>query len=198
MPTALGPLFFLPFHLVHHHLVARTFPNKPITYPLHLVFAILQYCVEHFSAELPSIAAYNQLLVGIAIGLGPVFYYLAYHRTTGPKSFVWAGVAIFLVTVPLFKGLELGFPKDDPLEQAAANLNWVHSYWHLLFHSIVVGMQALTTYYVPWNPSGKLVTPSRASLSTMPASPTPVRSMPNEACSPKRAVKAMWAKPKDA
>ena len=96
---------------------------KKFTYPAHLLFTLVQYAIEHFSAEFPSVAALGAILVPIAISMAPITYYCAYKKTTGPKSHIWAAVAIFLVTLPLFKGLELGFPKDDPAEQAQANLD---------------------------------------------------------------------------
>jgi len=200
---ALHPLVYLPFHLAGHHMIARTFGNKKIMYPAHLVFAVTQYLVEHYSAEFPSIASLNGALVAIAIFVTtPLFYYNAYKKTTGPKSLVLGGVGVFFAVLPVFKGLELGFPKDDPLEQAAANLDPVHSYWHLALHLVLFFNGLMTTFYVPWDPE------KTAARSTVPSSPkhrtlntASAHKTSQEACSPKIKVKhtaAAWPKPKAA
>jgi len=151
-PAALHPLTYLPFHLLSHHLVARVFPNKAITYPAHLAFALTQYVIEHFIEEVPTLAAANGALVAAAIFLiTPYYYYRAFKHTRSSKSLVWAGLAVFLVALPVFKGLDQGFPKDDPVEQAAANRDQAHSYWHLLIHAILLVNGALVSYGVPWN-----------------------------------------------
>ena len=198
--SALHPLTFLPFHLANHHMLARTLPYRRITYPLHLIFSITQYLVEHFSAEFPTIASMNAPLVSIAISLAPYFYYRSYKTTTGPKSLVWASVAIFLISLPLFKGLELGFPKDDPMEEAAANKDVAHSYWHLVLHITLFLNSLLSTYHVPWNPQQPVISkvpasPKHRTLSTSPSHKFAV----SEGCSPKLNVKsafATWSKPK--
>lgn len=189
----LGPLVFLPFHLFQHHLIARCYPAKSVTYPLHLAFTVLQYLVEHFSAEFPTIASLNGLLVAIALSTGPLVFYCAYHRTTGPKSHVLAALAIFLVAVPVFKAFEFGFPKDDPAEQAQANLEVAHTWKHLVLHCVVVFMNVLTSYNVPWTPA-KALTPSSEMLSTKPTSPMR-KLVPEEECSPRGKV-AGWGKTK--
>jgi len=168
-PQALHPLTYLPFHLVGHHLTARLFPYKRITYPAHLIFAVSQYCVEHYSAEFPSVAALGPALVGIALSMAPYIYYRAFKTTEGPKALVWAALASFLPILFVFKGLELGFPKDTPEEQAVANLDRAHSLWHLLLHVLLLGNQLLVSCGVPWSPKADqpaaLVPPSPA-LST--------------------------------
>merc|ERR1719271_2233771 len=118
--TALHPLTFLPFHLISHHLTARVFPNKRVTYPAHLAFTLVQFTIEHYSAEFPSVASFGPALVGV------------------------------LLALPVFKGLELGFPKDTPEEQAAANLDRTHSLWHLVLHGILVLNGLMVSYGVPW------------------------------------------------
>merc|ERR1719258_432514 len=85
-----------------------------------------QYCVEHFSAELPSVAAFGPLLVAMTLGMAPYIYYRALKATEGPKALIWAAIAMFPVMLGVFKGLELGFPKDTPEEQAVANLDRTH------------------------------------------------------------------------
>lgn len=203
--TALHPLVYLPFHLAGHHMLARTLSNKHLTYPAHLCFAVMQYLVEHYSAEFPSIAALNGALVAITIFVTtPLFYYNAYKKTTGPKSLVLAGVGVFLLALPVFKGLELGFPKDDPLEQAAANLEPVHSYWHLVLHLVIFFNGLMTTFYVPWDPEKMAAragavpsSPKHRTLNTSSAH----KMVAQEACSPKLNVKsaeAAWPKPKAA
>jgi len=161
--TAIHPLVFLPFHLVSHHLTARTFANKKWTYPAHLALTLMQYMAEHFSAEFPSLAEYGALLVPLALSLVPYYYYRSLKHTTGPKHLVWAGLAVFVLALLTFKGLELGFPKDDPAEQAIANLDPTHSYWHLLLHVVLLINGALVSSYVPWNPPKE--------LPAMPSSP---------------------------
>jgi len=193
----LGPLVFLPFHLLQHHLIARCLPAKTVTYPLHLTFTVLQYLVEHYSAEFPTIASMNALLVAIAIGTGPLFFYYAYKNTSGPRGQVLAAIAIFLVAVPGFKGFEFGFPKDDPAEQAQANLEVAHTWKHLVLHCVVVFMDALASHNVSWTPA-KTLTPSSEMLSTKPTSP--MRKLaPEEECSPRRKeAQAGWGKTKAA
>jgi len=190
--TALHPLTYLPFHLVGHHLTARTFPNKRVTYPLHLLFSLAQYATEHYSAEFPSVASFGPALVGIALATAPYFYYRAFKTTTGPKSLIWAGLAVFLIALPVFKGLELGFPKDTPDEQAAANLDRTHSLWHLVLHMVVLVNGLVVSYGVPWTSPDQLA----------PASPAHTTlghrtSFQAEACSPTRGYKGSKAeKPK--
>merc|ERR1711988_1470659 len=75
---------------------------------------------------------------GIALLMAPYTYYRALKTTQGPKWLIWAGLAIFLIALPVFKGLELGFPKDTPEEQAVANLDRTHSLWHLVLHVVVL------------------------------------------------------------
>lgn len=207
---ALHPLTYLPFHLASHHLTARNFSAKKFTYPAHLLFTLVQYAIEHFSAEFPSVAALGAILVPIAISMAPITYYCAYKKTTGPKWHIWAAVAIFLVTLPLFKGLELGFPRDDPTEQAQANLDPTHSYWHLVLHVVILLNGILTTYHVPWSAAAakpaklvKLVeTPASPKARTLPSSSWEYhRSVVDDACSsPKRkaGLKAAWDKLKAA
>merc|ERR1719473_414453 len=151
--TALHPLTFLPFHLISHHLTARVFPNKRVTYPAHLAFTLVQYAIEHYSAEFPSVASFGPALVGVALALTPYVYYRALKTTTGPKALIWAGLAIFLLALPVFKGLELGFPKDTPEEQAAANLDRTHSLWHLVLHAVILVNGLMVSYGVPWTTS---------------------------------------------
>merc|ERR1719353_675797 len=79
---ALHPLTFLPFHLLSHHLVARVFPNKAVTYPLHLAFALTQYVIEHYIEEVPTLASFNGALVAFAVvGITPYYYYRAWKYT---------------------------------------------------------------------------------------------------------------------
>merc|ERR1719152_79192 len=147
-PAALHPLTYLPFHLT-----ARVFPNKKITYPAHLAFTLVQFAIEHYSAEFPSVAAFGPALVAVALGLAPYTYYRALKTTTGPKALVWAGLAVFLLALPVFKGLELGFPKDTPEEQAVANLDRTHSLWHLVLHAVILINGLMVSYGVPWTAS---------------------------------------------
>jgi len=151
--TALHPLTFLPFHLISHHLTARVFPNKRVTYPAHLAFTLVQYTIEHYSAEFPSVASFGPALVLVALSVAPLTYYYAFKRTTGNKSLIWAALAVFLLALPVFKGLELGFPKDTPEEQAAANLDRTHSLWHAVLHTVVLVNGLMVSYGVPWNPT---------------------------------------------
>jgi len=162
--TAVHPLVFLPFHLAGHHLTARVFPKKAVTYPAHLALTIVQYLSEHYSAELPELAQYGAVLVPIVLSLVPYYYYRAFKHTTGPKWRVWAGLAMFVGALVTFKVLELlpGFPKDDPAEQALANQDVAHSYWHLFIHVMLLVNGLLVSACVPWNTEATLV----------PASPT--------------------------
>lgn len=204
MALALHPLVYLPFHMAGHHMTARCFSHKKVTYPLHFIFSLVQYMVEHFSAEFPTIAALNGALVAITISMAPVFYYCAYHKTTGPKSLVWLGVAMFFVILPTFKGLELGFPKDDPAEQAQANLEAAHSYWHLLLHVALASMQLVVTYHVPWSPKAETVevpvSPAHSTLSRIARERSEMGcGAPDSPCSPRKqkatgmgGAKARW------
>jgi len=205
--AALHPLIFLPFHLISHHLTARTFANKKYTYPAHLALTLAQYTAEHFSAEFPTLAEYGAMLVPIALSLVPYYYWRAFKNTTGPKSLVWGGLAVFFLALPIFKGLELGFPKDDPAEQALANEDRSHSLWHLLLHCVLLANGLLVSWYVPWSPSKDVNTEAVNTKGPMvPSSPTHrtlrVRgSALNSDCapSPKGSFKAHWpAKPKAA
>lgn len=195
---ALHPLVFLPFHLVGHHLTARLLPNRRITYPLHLAFSMTQYCVEHFSRELPSVAAFGPLLVLLTISMGPYSYYRGFKLTEGPKALVWIALVGFFVILGGFKGAELGFPKDDPEEQAAANLDRTHSLWHFVLHVAILVDQLLLSYGVPWTPTAErnaLVPPSPMH-STRAARDFKVPA--EEACSPRGAKQrgfATWAAP---
>merc|ERR1719271_1929402 len=164
--TALHPLTFLPFHLISHHLTARVFPNKKVTYPAHLVFTLVQYTIEHYSAEFPSVASFGPALVGIALALAPYTYYRAFKTTTGPKALIWAALAVFLLALPVFKGLELGFPKDTPEEQAAANPDRTHSLWHIVLHVVVLLNGLMVSWGVPWT-----ATQPEQSEQLAPASP---------------------------
>lgn len=151
--SALHPLTYLPFHLAAHHLTARVFPNKKLTYPAHLLFTIAQYTTEHYSIEFPSVAAFGPALVVAAFALLPYTYYRAFKTTTGPKWLIWAALALFLLAVPVFKGLELGFPKDTPEEQAAANRDRTHSLWHVVLHMVGLINGLMVSYGVPWTSS---------------------------------------------
>merc|ERR1711918_4625 len=152
--TALHPLVYLPFHLASNHLSARIFPNRQFTYPALVAFTLLQYGVEHFGAELPTLASYNEVLVPIAIAIGPLSYYFAHKRWSEarcPKYVLWLGIASFPFLLGFFKGFEFGFPKDDPMEQAAANLDPTHSYKHLILHIAILIQGAAVSYGVPWD-----------------------------------------------
>ena len=207
--TALHPLVYLPFHLAGHHMTARAFSHKPVTYPLHLAFSLMQFTVEHFSAEFPTLASANGALVAITVSLVPVFYYCAYHKTTGPKSHVWLAIGMFLITLPVFQGLELGFPKDDPTEQAAANLDPVHSYWHLVLHVVITVNLLVATYHVPWHPKAEVEVPASPGHSTLAQLRTNEAGfgVPDSPCSPRKRPasatpggrlwpKALWPKTK--
>jgi len=148
--AALHPLTYLPFHLIGHHLTARLFPSRSITYPLHLVFALAQYAVEHYNEEFPSVAAMSPLLVAIGLSLAPYSYYRALKVTEGPKWLIWLALGTFLFVVPFFKHNELGFPKDTPAEQAVANKDYTYSMWHLCIHCIGLVTQLMVAYGVPW------------------------------------------------
>lgn len=183
--AAIPALAYAPFHAVSNHMVARTMPMKAVTYPLNLSFAILQYAVEHFSSEFPTIAALNPLLVFIAIFVQtPAFYYCALKKTTGSKAQIWLSVALFFGGAIVFKGLELGFPKDTPEEQAAANLDPVHSYWHMFLHVFLLCNGFLATRNVPWSPKAE-TTPSSPKARTL--KPSVVRLANEPPCSPKKA-----------
>jgi len=195
---ALHPLIYLPFHLVGHHLTARLLPNRRVTYPMHLAFSLTQYCVEHFSGELPSVAAFGPLLVLLTLSMAPYSYYRAFNLTEGPKALIWVALAGFFVIMGVFKGGELGFPKDDPAEQAAANLDRTHSLWHLLLHVAILVDQLLLSYGVPWTPKAErsaLVPPSPAH-STRTAARL-FKAPAEEACSPHGAKRgfAAWGAP---
>jgi hypothetical protein len=195
---ALNPLVYLPFHLLGHHLTARLLPHKRVTYPAHLVFTLLQYIVEHYTAEFPSIAAMGPALVALALAMAPYIYYRAFKTTLRPKAQVWAALSLFFVSLGVFKGLELGFPKDTPEEQAIANLDRTHSLWHLLVHVVVLVIQVLVAFGVRWNPKADvvLVPPSPKHSTTRT---TRLAEMP---CSPHSPSKSHglnnWSKPKAA
>merc|ERR1719238_1071806 len=191
---ALHPLVFLPFHLIGHHLTARLLPNRRVTYPLHFIFAMTQYCVEHFSAELPSVAAFGPLLVAITLGMAPYIYYRALKATEGPKALIWAAIAMFPVMLGVFKGMELGFPKDTPEEQAEANLDRMHSLWHFVLHVAVLVNQLMVAYGVPWTPKAErsaLVPPSPAH--TTRAAVRQFKTPTEEPCSPQKRGVSRWA-----
>merc|ERR1711998_129047 len=145
------------------------FDNKHITYPAHLAFSLVQYTVEHFSAEFPTLASLNGLLVVITVALAPFTYYKAWNKTTGPKILVLAAIASFPIILGVFKGLELGFPKDDPAQQALANLDRMHSLWHVALHVAVLLNGMLTTAYVPWSASGAALVPGSPKATTKKA-----------------------------
>ena len=150
-PAALHPLTYLPFHLASHHMVARTFPHKHVTYPLHLAFTLVQYAVEHYIEEVATLAALNKAFVAVAVGVvTPYTYYRAFKLSTHRAS-VWAALGVFMAALVVFKGLDLGFPKDDPADQAAANLDRAHSLWHLLIHCILIVNGLLLSYGVSWD-----------------------------------------------
>lgn len=172
MPTALHPLVFLPFHLASNHLSARVFPAKSITYPALLAFNLLQYSVEHFSGELPTLAAMGPVLVLITLALGPLSMYYAYKRTLGSKRLVVSAIAAFPVLLAFFKGLEFGFPKDDPADQAIANQDFVHSVKHLLLHITLVVHGLALSCGVPWEADdGEQALAAAASPRAKPNSP---------------------------
>lgn len=174
MPTALHPLVFLPFHLVGTHLTARVFPKKAITYPALHAFFLLQYAVEHFSAELPTLAAMGPLLVLIALAIGPVSMRYAYKRTVGSKRLVVAAIAAFPVLVGFFKGTEFGFPKDDPVEQAIANQDYLHSVKHLVLHIVLVFHGLALSCGVPWEATdgeANVAPPVQSPRAKQPSSP---------------------------
>jgi len=204
--AALSPLTYLPFHLLGHHLTARVLPHKKYTYPAHLLFSVTQYCVEHFSGELPSVAAIGPILVVATISMAPYSYHRAFKHTEGSKAFVWAAMLSFLPILFVFKGLELGFPKDTGEEQAIANLNREHSLWHLLLHVAVLGNQLMMSCGVPWSTkdaeSETLLVPPSPAHTTLSAQRQGTAFV-EEACSPQSAKKRAgfagnWAKAKAA
>lgn len=201
-PAALSPLTYLPFHLVGAHLTARMLPHKHITYPVQMAFGVTQFVVEHYSAEVPSVAAFGPLLVGLLLLQAPYVYYRAFKYTEGTKAYVWAALATFPLILFFFKGLELGFPKDTPEEQAEANLDRTHSLWHLLLHCVLFLNQLAVSKGMPWTPKAE-----RAAL--VPPSPkhNTRRNVPSAAlevpCSPQSAKKRIggvgnWPKAKAA
>lgn len=194
VPNALHPLTYLPFHLASHHMVARTLPHKHVTYPLHLAFTLVQYAVEHYIEEVPTLAAFNGAFVGIAVGLvTPFTYYRAFKLTTH-KASVWAALAVFVVALIVFKGLDLGFPKDDPAEQAAANLDFAHSLWHLLIHGILIVNGLLLSYGISWNARVATSVPtSPGSIAHSTLSPSR-RTRKEAECLPHGAFRAQWPK----
>ena len=132
----------------------------------------------------------------------PYIYYRAFKHTEGSKAFVWAALATFFPILFFFKGLELGFPKDTPEEQAAANLDRTHSLWHLLLHVVLLGNQIMVSQGVPWTPKAErasLVPPS-PKHTTRRGTPSAVTEVP---CSPQSATKRAagagnWSKAKAA
>merc|ERR1719240_1115062 len=90
------PLVFLPFHLAGHHLTARAFDHKRVTYPAHLLLTLVQFVLEHYTAHVPALAPLSAPLTMIAIGLAPYFFNRALKKTTGPKSHVWAAIGMFV------------------------------------------------------------------------------------------------------
>merc|ERR1719408_70557 len=183
---ALHPLTFLPFHLASHHLTARVLPNKRWTYPAHLAFTLVQYTIEHYSAEFPTVASFGPALVGIGFALTPYTYYCAFKKTTGPKVLIWSALAVFLLAALVFKGLELGFPKDTPEEQAAANLDRTYSLWHLVLHAVGLVSLLMVSYGVPWTTSRpELLAPASPAHTTRGRRTT----FKADACSPTRDYK---------
>lgn len=124
-----------------------------------------QFLAEHFCAELPTLGALAAPLTQLSIAVQVFFfYYNAHKKTKGPKSLVWAGVAMFFAGLAFFGGLEVGLPKDTPAEQAVANLDPTHALWHLLLHTYLVMHAAVVTYNVPWE--------TKEVTSTPPCSPS--------------------------
>jgi len=193
-PAALHPLIYLPFHLASHHMVARTFPHKHITYPLHLAFTLVQYAIEHYIEDVTTLAAFNGAFVAVAVGLvTPYTYYRAFKLTTH-KASVWAALAVFVVALIVFKGLDIGFPKDDPAEQAAANLDRTHSLWHLLIHCILLVNGLLFSYGISWNAKEATPVPSSPG-STTHSTLSPSRRATKEVdCVTHGTFRAQWPK----
>jgi len=196
------PLVFLPFHLASHHLTARMFSAKSITYPLHLAFTLTQYSIEHFTSSLPkSVTALNGPLVGVAVLMIPAVYYCAIKKTTGPKSLVWASLASMFVVLLVFQGLELGFPKDDPADQIIANVNVVHSWWHLLIHILLLTISTMASYHVPWSSVKEEMemvpaSPAHKTLSPMKSTAKKWSSLGEASDCSVVPTKVAWAKPK--
>jgi Na+-transporting NADH:ubiquinone oxidoreductase subunit NqrB len=49
------PLVYMAFHLVNNHCIARTLPAKPVTYPVMIVFGLVQGAFEHLTEDVTSI-----------------------------------------------------------------------------------------------------------------------------------------------
>lgn len=184
-PAALSPLVFLPFHLASHHMTARVFPHKHITYPLNLAFTLVQFAVEHYTSSVPSLAALNAALVNVALLVAVYHYRTAFKQTVASKRLIWAGLALFLGGFIVFKGIDVGVPKDDPNDQIVANEDRTHSLWHLGLHVLLLVSGCLTSYGVPWaRPESK-----KLELA-VPSSPAHTTRSPNA-----RSFKAAWPKP---
>lgn len=158
-----------------------------------------QFLAEHFCAELPTLGALAAPLTQLSIAVQVFFfYYNAHKKTKGPKSLVWAGVAMFFAGLAFFGGLEVGLPKDTPAEQAVANLDPTHALWHLLLHTYLVMHAAVVTYNVPWETKEVTSTPSLQSFKCVPNVPWETQECPSSPCptsprSPTRMAKSFKA-----
>lgn len=174
------PIIFLPFHLLSNHLNARCLDAKHITYPALVMFTLVQFGAEHFTAELPMLASLNAPLVPIAILTLVYTYYKAYKKTEGPKALVVASFVVFFAVFAAFTVLNVGLPKDTPAEQAKANLDAAHSCWHLVLHIALLFSGLMMSVYVPWT--------STPALPTVPASPK---------LSTRTSSQSLWSNAKD-
>jgi len=163
MSTCIHPLVYLPFHVLSNHLSARCLDAKHITYPALLLFTLVQFGAEHFTAELPMLASLNAPLVPVGLSTLMYTYYKAYKKTEGPSTLVIASFVLFFALFAVFTALDTGVPKDTPAEQAKANLDASHSRWHLLLHIVLLFNGLMMTVYVPWS--------SEPALPMVPASP---------------------------
>jgi len=108
----------------------------------------VQGLIEHFADVLPTLAALGPPLVLVAIGLLGVHYWYAYQKMQDKKMAV-AGFVGYLVILVLFKGLELGFPKDSGPEQIVALEDELYSAHHVILHMCLVANLAVTALNVP-------------------------------------------------
>jgi len=126
-------------------------PYKGVTEVM-TVFYTLQYIVEHWADQLPTIAALGPFLVPIALAtVFPMFYFL-YKRGTQSKTEFWILVALYFVLIGVFKGFEFGFPKDTAAEQIEALTDADYNNKHLFLHCVLLAYIHYVSSHIPSSP----------------------------------------------
>lgn len=140
-----APLFFL-VHVYTTWLLARPFPAAYVT-PI-LVYGAVQALAEHFADMLPTLARFAPLLGLPGLVIAGFHYRIAYKQMAD-KARCWCGIAGYVLILGMAKGFDVGIPKDDPAEQAAALQDPAYSAQHAALHAVLIPIIALTAYAVP-------------------------------------------------